>query len=699
MEAYRRYPAPELLHLPVHSGVLAAQLTPATSPDVPDAPRNRSSGATTTPSSTTTTATTNSGDEGVREENKTVGYKTVPTATNREEDEEEHSSTGDGPSHASSSSISLRLRWGFEAADLRRVYALHEDALPLSYGPSYYEWLLDHDSCIALVATVTKDTYARCVEAASSSTQDGVSSEKADAPLAWFPGYTPASAEEAAAGPRPVPPPASQRRLTTEVMAEHADVDRCLTELEYVAQRTQKAAGTSRVDASIDEGRDDAAYTEVVGFILGQCAYARHDAGHLLTNPTSYIGSFIVEPRLQRCGLGSALLQRFLHYVTELRPVYAQDYLHYDERKLIAMLAAAQLRKRSELSSKAAESSPAATSTDAAGSSSSKEVKTDAAVSTASASTAASTLSSALYQVVAAYLPEAMVWWEDRTARQRLRARGLSEAEVDAQRFRERLAPDALTDEEADEVRRDAKHFVVQTGVREVWLHCLPGNVKANALYAHRSFTLHRVLRGYYDVDGEKYDANLLLYTRPVAAGAAEAVKATETPTSPTNADPNATEAAGAAAAALAEMDTVVRRHDTQAQTPLDAAAAAALGTGEGLRRRRTAAEANHAEDGAADTHPSPPTAAAAAARERRSLSGASWLSPRTYPVVADVILCTAADGQEEWQRRFGGSGDVTGRRSWWETVREAFFVVNALGLLCAVLWLAYNVGLTGKVE
>jgi ribosomal protein S18 acetylase RimI-like enzyme len=802
VEEYRRYPPPEILELALRSGhpTPSPAETPSAStlPVEPVAPRNRSPA---TPSRSSAHSSTSfaeavtpnehggadpSSGYGEEEcnENKTGNYKAVPATMPAEKETIQPSSSseaataethgeakgapqaqqaqegpqGHHPTETKGSTrIAVRLRWGFEAADLRRVYEMHEDAFPLSYGPAYYEWLLNHDACMGLVATVTAKTYTQFADATTAVEGKGfnvdlMTSEEDSIPLQWFPGYTPSPAG-AAAGPRPLPPSASQRPLTAEVISERAQVDAMLTDLEYIAKRKEHAQTKNAPVGTAEPHATDAdadAYTEVIGFILGQCAYARHDAGHLFTNPTTYIGSFVVDPRFQRCGLGSALLQRFLVYVTQQRPLYAQDYLHYDERKLIAMLVQAQLKKRNTHSVAVAQEKdsegarPSTTTTIAAASAAAADKPAKPA-----------RFPSLLHQIASAYLPEAVTWWEDRQARRRLRAQGLTEDQIDAQRFRDGLAPDVLTDEEAEEVRREARHFVVQTGMHEVWLHCLPGNMKATQLYARRGFQLHRLLKDYYDIGTEKYDANLLVYSCgvagavvPVAAGGGDKdVREHHGSLSST------TPFSEAGAAGVDDMDAVAQSHHTQGQTQPRSTAAVAASTaaagfpsptgvtGEGLRRRHQSRQTDSAAkegvekagvttplpatepaagtalvttSGSTSASPTPPPTAAASSSSpttttavpatephdtRRALASTSWLSQRTYPVVADIILCTAAEGQEEWQRRFGGSGDVTGRRSWCGTVVEVALLINAVGLFCAVLWLAYNVGLTGRVE
>ncbi|SYZ64770.1 hypothetical_protein (plasmid) [Leishmania braziliensis MHOM/BR/75/M2904] len=675
VEVYRRYPAPEMVHLPIIT-------------------------------STTTTSTSSSSSSSVC--NDTEVTTSPPESTTH---------------------ISLRLRWGVQATELRRVYEIHEEAYPIRYAASYYEWLLNHDACMGLVALATQEMYRKWTERWREA--KGNTTKVAAAQTAYS-----ASTSCASAAP-PVPPPVSQCSMTADAVQERTLVERAIAEQERIA--ALKAADRSHKGANnvlnSSEGSDAAAHTVVVGFILGQMAYARHDAGHLLSNPTAYIGSFAVDLPFQTCGVGSVLLERFITYVTQQRPLYAQDYLHYDERKLIALLADAQVKQRTAGAEKLLDGTPTSAAggvSEGGGDGSRQETNasSDAPPPTSCAALSQSSNptsghSSIFKDLLSTYLPELHNWMEDRQARLRLRSCGLTEDEINAQRLRDRLAPDVLTDEEADEVRRKARRFVVQTGVRDVWLHCLPGNLKATTFYAHRGFGLHRELKGYYDINGVSYDAHLL-----------HCVCGSDEPSALPTA--SAELSSTLAADTLSEMDRVVEglehrkapeREETMSTdeaAPLISVTPVSLpplsSSLTGLRRRRgaprvredvglTAADYALAEAARAII-PDPTIATPAAALDvpagkatpltQVSLRRDSWLSPRTYPMVADIILCAAEKGQEEWRRLTGpkGSDDVAGQRlGWREAMREMMFFTNALGLLCAVLWLTYNVLVTGKVE
>ncbi|KAG5481736.1 hypothetical protein CUR178_07089 [Leishmania enriettii] len=682
VEVYRRYPAPEMVQLPVKATATAS----------------------------------------------TAGAAVPPLSSSSVCSSAESAEVTDG----SATGVTLRLRWGVQAEDLRRVYEMHENAYPISYTAAYYEWLLDHDACLGLVALATQDKYRERLGRWREAKDNAPEAEAATAASSLC---SPPSVAIA----QPVPPPASQCRPTAEVLQERAEVQSIITEQECIAAR--KGANQHHMDnmrVSGNEGSDAAAHTVVVGFIIGQIAYARHDAGHLLSNPTAYIGSFAVDPPFQCCGVGHALLQRFITYATQQRPMYAQDYLHYDERKLIALLAGAQIKKRTagvEALLKGASAAAAGGAPEDGGGDSLyvADARSDALTplplpspdAPSPLSSAAPTRPSLLQSLFSTFLPELQGWREDRQARLRLRRCGLTEEDIDAQRFRDRLDPDALTDEEADEVRRDARHFVVQTGVRDVWLHCLPGNITAIRFYARRGFRLRRVLKAYYNISGAPYDAHLLHYV-------CENDEPASVPAAP------AEHSSAGATDSLKEVDHEEKRWGCRAAATEEAAtgfhgvaslAAAAPASclpppppSAGLRRRRGAPPVG--EDGGLATSDSvlteggrafapahstaTPAAAADALAEKTtglteaSAQMASWLSPRTYPAVADIILCTAERGQEEWRRRSGskGSGDVRGRRpGWWEKMREVIFAANAVGLLCVVLWLAYNLAVTGKVE
>ncbi|KAG8348490.1 putative Acetyltransferase (GNAT) family [Trypanosoma vivax] len=57
----------------------------------------------------------------------------------------------------------VELRWGITERDIDCVRALHEEAFPLHYHPSYYAWLLS-ESCVALVARVASNDATRSEE-------------------------------------------------------------------------------------------------------------------------------------------------------------------------------------------------------------------------------------------------------------------------------------------------------------------------------------------------------------------------------------------------------------------------------------------------------------------------------------------------------------------------------------------------------
>nr|CCC94313.1 putative acetyltransferase [Trypanosoma congolense IL3000] len=76
-------------------------------------------------------------------------------------------------------------------------------------------------------------------------------------------------------------------------------------------------------------GPNPAEYT-VIGFCIGQMAYARYDDGSLAAGPTGYLGSFAVHPKFRRRGIGETLLRRYLSYMLFEIPVPRS--LHLGER-------------------------------------------------------------------------------------------------------------------------------------------------------------------------------------------------------------------------------------------------------------------------------------------------------------------------------------------------------------------------------
>ncbi|KAG5507662.1 hypothetical protein JKF63_06611 [Porcisia hertigi] len=632
-----------------------------------------------------------------------------------------------------STNLSVRLRWGVQATELRRIHKIHEDVYPILFNASFYKSLLDHDTSMCLMALVTEETYRECLErrrVAKDAVLETAPAPSESASSSWWPSLNSTDLTH--------PPPVSQCSVTAEIMEERALIECAIAEQESLAARKKADAGPAATKGVSQEEEGDAAtHTVVIGLVIGQNVYARHDKGHLFANPTSYINSFAVDPLFQRCGVGRTLIHRFITYVTQRRPLYAQDYLHYDQRKLIALLADAKIKKRKAVMDTRPDSTVSSTAVcpSKIGGDGNRHEKDDCTSAPPQLSSPASARPSFLQNLVSMFLPELQSWMEDRQARHRLRSRGLTEDEIDAQRYRECLAPSLLTDEEADEVRREARTFVVQVGVADVWLHCLRTNTKAITFYAHHGFNLHRVIDAFYTINGTAYDGHLLHYvdgSAGLASFSSTSAESSSAVTADTLEKTGGLEEQEMRCAALNKDEGT----GPDGAAPLTAAAPESslsppLLSSTGLRRRRGTSTAGK-DSGLAAAHSAStsgasrtaiPVAAAAAAAatttttpavsadtpatnaspsKRGSQLDTLWLSPSTYPFVADIIFCTPESGQEEWRRRKNpkNTGEATGSRLGpWEVARETMFVVNAVLLLCAVLWLAYNVVLTGKVE
>ncbi|RNF01161.1 acetyltransferase [Trypanosoma conorhini] len=82
-------------------------------------------------------------------------------------------------------------------------------------------------------------------------------------------------------------------------------------------------------DSDVDCGESGSLYSVIVGFCIGQAAYGRRIDGRLLSTPTGYLGSFAVDNRVQRRGVGEVLLDRFLSYMLFSIPVPPHLFLDY----------------------------------------------------------------------------------------------------------------------------------------------------------------------------------------------------------------------------------------------------------------------------------------------------------------------------------------------------------------------------------
>lgn len=54
----------------------------------------------------------------------------------------------------------------------------------------------------------------------------------------------------------------------------------------------------------------------------------------LCVNPTGYIGLVEILPKMQKCGLGSVMLQTYIQFMTHRMPLHANTYLHYDIHRM-----------------------------------------------------------------------------------------------------------------------------------------------------------------------------------------------------------------------------------------------------------------------------------------------------------------------------------------------------------------------------
>ncbi|EKF31197.1 acetyltransferase, putative [Trypanosoma cruzi marinkellei] len=87
----------------------------------------------------------------------------------------------------------------------------------------------------------------------------------------------------------------------------------------------------------VENNASSSLYSVMVGCCIGQIAYGQRRDGRIEASPTGYLGSFAVDSRMQRCGVGGVLLDRFLSYMFFTVPVpphlfldYSPPYLGYE---------------------------------------------------------------------------------------------------------------------------------------------------------------------------------------------------------------------------------------------------------------------------------------------------------------------------------------------------------------------------------
>ncbi|EAN93400.1 putative acetyltransferase [Trypanosoma cruzi] len=94
--------------------------------------------------------------------------------------------------------------------------------------------------------------------------------------------------------------------------------ENCILSLLKAAEHQQNTETERDEENSFGDVEDDGSsslYSVMVGFCIGQIAYGQRRDGRIDASPTGYLGSFAVDSRMQRCGVGGALLDRFLSYM------------------------------------------------------------------------------------------------------------------------------------------------------------------------------------------------------------------------------------------------------------------------------------------------------------------------------------------------------------------------------------------------
>ncbi|RNF11239.1 acetyltransferase [Trypanosoma rangeli] len=109
---------------------------------------------------------------------------------------------------------------------------------------------------------------------------------------------------------------------------------KCITSLLGTAESDQSAeieedTENSYSDSDVNCDGPTSPYSVMVGFCIGQIAYGRRLDGVLVGSPTGYLGSFAVEKRVQRRGIGEVLLDRFLSYMLFSIPVPSHLFLDH----------------------------------------------------------------------------------------------------------------------------------------------------------------------------------------------------------------------------------------------------------------------------------------------------------------------------------------------------------------------------------
>lgn len=541
--------------------------------------------------------------------------------------------------------LEVELRWGIQAEDLRRIWHLHRDGLPVLYNVSYYQWLQQRDSCVALLAFVKDVDYQKIAAAYDLEMQETGERE----PKRSHSNEKKSSANLAADG---LPLSVLHQVLSDDEMKEELEVGLFIDATESWPKSSSTAASP---------------FTVAIGMVIGQLGYAiQHQTGRHYTNPVAYIGNYAVDSPFRRLGVGEALLKEYMAFFTHRRPLCTSDYLHYNEQQLIAMVAAQ--RDVVEQTKKPATPPPG-------------EVGEK---NTRPFSSPRREGKGIIQQVVEGFFPEVMQWMRRREQRRELQRQGLSDDAIERSIARAEAAdPDAITDVEAESLRQTARQLEIEKGVSTIWLNCMSANEPLVRFYEKRGFRKVSRQENFYSIAGASYDSSLLVYVTPKDGDEVLESVATEA------------EAVSPVQNSVDSSSTVELREKRTQNQP------AAVVEAEPTKKSEAAASSSStsaAASGAAQHTPSTPASLLSTSLSHTS----AWVSRDNIEEVEEISLAPASElrcqWQEEWhQDRARRRGVKENRTSLMSRLEDTLLLCNAFAVLGVVLYLSYHYGVTGK--
>lgn len=507
--------------------------------------------------------------------------------------------------------LALEFRWGATAADLRALWLLHEHQFPSSYfDADYYRRICDGRYAV-LGAYTTKEGYTAAYEHRMESFRD--EDAAAETPAHTLNDRSAAaqqhSCQEIYAGQFP---PLLDAAQAENWAAVNAVVEEELYVMEQKQAKEAEQAGEAAAAAAASEAPPASPYVQLVGVVVSLLGYAEHESGHLLTNPTCYIGSIATDPILQSCGLGRLLLGRFADDVFHKLPLHASRYLHYDEQRMLKLVKANSAEKEA------------------------------AAPAAAPHKEAAQETEGYLMTAARLLVPSFATWLQDLQARQALRAAGVSEAEITEQQRRD--ASGELTP--AEQAMVDP---IVQTGVREIFLHCLAERTELVAFYERYGFRLLRMVPNFYPMpDGTTKASCFFVLPAPKASAS------------------NGKSTSGAAAAE--DLSDIARKKREAIEAT--------------IRRRHRVAETMTAAATGADPENEEEAEEAEEEKEKVRVQPL-WLTDDIYKEVRNINLSAVENCRYFFQNR-------RAKLSWQDRLQEWVFAGNAIVAFFFILWWFY---------